>query len=106
MYQIAFYVPASHLEIVKNAMFAKQAGRIGNYDCCAWQTKGEGQFRPLSGSRPFLGEKNKITYAEEYFVHMVCDDIYIHDVIKAMKSVHPYEEPAYAVWPITYLENL
>ena len=42
MYQIIFYVPATHVEQVKNAMFAAGAGNIGAYSHCAWQTLGEG----------------------------------------------------------------
>ena len=43
LYKIEFYVPSSHLEAVKSAMFDAGAGRVGNYDCCSWQTSGEGQ---------------------------------------------------------------
>ncbi len=53
MYKICFYVPESHLEKVKEALFATGAGRIGDYDHCCWQTRGTGQFRPLA-SRPAI----------------------------------------------------
>jgi len=43
MYKIVFYVPESHLEAVKQVMFGAGAGKIGNYDQCAWQVKGNGQ---------------------------------------------------------------
>ena len=39
MYKIEFYVPESHLEAVKRAMFGAGAGKIGNYDSCCWQIK-------------------------------------------------------------------
>ena len=57
MYKIGIFIPASHLEPVKQAMFAAGAGRIGHYDCCAWQTLGQGQFRPLQDSQPFIGDR-------------------------------------------------
>lgn len=47
MYKITFYVPESHLESVKTALFDQGAGKIGHYDCCAWQAEGIGQYRPL-----------------------------------------------------------
>ncbi|MEQ8952612.1 MAG: NGG1p interacting factor NIF3, partial [Gammaproteobacteria bacterium] len=56
LYKIEFYVPESHLEQVKSAMFAAGAGRAGEYDSCAWQTLGQGQFRGLEGSSPYLGQ--------------------------------------------------
>lgn len=95
--KIEFYVPESHLEPVKAAMFAAGAGKVGNYDCCAWQILGQGQFRPLAGSNPFLGKTNKIETLEEYKVEIVCESLIAVDAIKAMKKAHPYEEVAYSV---------
>ena len=103
MFKICFYVPSIHVEEVKNAMFAKGAGKIGNYGCCAWQTLGEGQFMPLTGSNAFIGELDKLERISEYKVEMVCDDRYIHDVIAALKKTHPYEEPAYQVFKLEKL---
>ena|SRR3989338_10335470 len=100
MYHLYCYIPESHLESVKRALFAAGAGKIGDYDCCAWQTKGQGQFRPLAGSQPFLGQQNVVETAEEYKVEMVCDDDKIFAVIAALKQAHPYEEPAYGFWKI------
>ncbi len=95
MYLISFYVPETHLERVKDALFEKGAGRIGNYDCCAWQTKGKGQFRPLKGSLPFSGIHERLEKTEEYKVEMVCKNELLKDVLKALIHAHPYEEPAY-----------
>ena len=97
MYKIIFYVPLTHAEPVKNAMFAVGAGRIGNYSCCAWQVLGEGQFIPLEGNDAYIGQKNTLTKVQEYKVEMFCDDKYIRDVIQALKTTHPYEQPAYFV---------
>lgn len=103
MYKICFYAPDSHVEKIKNSMFAKGAGQIGNYACCAWQTSGEGQFMPLDGSNAFVGQQDRLEKVEEYKVEMVCDDHHIQDAIAALKTAHPYEEPAYQVFK---LENL
>jgi structural hemagglutinin/hemolysin toxin protein RtxA len=97
MFKIIFYTPESHLEIVKNAMFAAGAGKIGNYSHCAWQTLGEGQFLPLSGSDAYIGELGKLERVQEYKVEMVCDPVYIQQVIQALTATHPYEQPAYFV---------
>lgn len=97
MYKITFYVPESHLDIVKAALFVAGAGRIGNYDACAWQVKGQGQFRPLSGSRPFIGVLDRLETLDEYKVELVCGVAAIDAAIAALKQAHPYEEPAYDV---------
>ncbi|MBS0358331.1 MAG: RNA 2',3'-cyclic phosphodiesterase [Proteobacteria bacterium] len=98
MYKLCFYVPESHLETVKQALFHIGVGKIGHYDCCAWQVKGEGQFRPLEGSNPSIGKTNQIEKIEEYKVEMVCEDSLIEEAIMQLKMAHPYEEPAYQVW--------
>ncbi len=100
MHQIIFYVPESHLEIVKNAMFDAGAGKIGSYSHCAWQVLGEGQFKPLKGSDAFIGQVNQLEKVAEYKVEMVCDDNNLTAVIEALKQSHPYETPAYYVFKL------
>jgi hypothetical protein len=98
MYRINVYIPASHLDGVKQAMFDAGAGKIGNYDQCCWQTKGQGQFRPLEGSEAFIGDTGCLETVDEYKVEFVCDAGAVHQVMAAMKAAHPYEEPAYDVY--------
>lgn len=98
MYKLAFFVPASHVEVVKAAVFAAGGGRIGGYDHCAWQTLGQGQFRPLDGSQPFLGQAGEVEVVEEWKVELVVADDLIVQVVAALKQSHPYETPAYEVW--------
>ena len=100
MFQVTCYVPQTHLEQVKGAMFAVGGGRIGAYDCCAWQTPGEGQFRPLAESKPYLGRTDELTQVAEYKVELVCSDAVLDAVLEALRTSHPYEEPAYAYWSI------
>jgi hypothetical protein len=95
--KIEFYVPESHLESVKAAMFNAGAGKVGDYDCCAWQTLGQGQFRPLAGSHPYVGKANKVEILAEYKVEMVCESLIAGNAINAMKKAHPFEEVAYSV---------
>lgn len=103
MYKISVFIPESHLEAVKTVMFTAGAGKIGDYDCCSWQTLGQGQFRPLENSNPFIGNQGNIEQVDEYKVEMVCEDSLIKPVITAMKQAHPYEEPAYDVWKLESL---
>jgi hypothetical protein len=95
MYKLCFYVPESHVEIVKEAVFDVGAGCIGDYDRCCWQVLGQGQFRPMEGSNPFLGNQGRIEQVNEYKVEMVCEDHLIEAAVEALINAHPYEEPAY-----------
>ncbi|MEE9350952.1 MAG: NGG1p interacting factor NIF3 [Thiotrichaceae bacterium] len=97
MYQLVIYIPQSHCEVVKLAMFEAGAGRYKNYEQCSWQVKGQGQFKPLEGSSPFIGNQNVLETVEEYRVEMICEKQVVKGVIKAMLAAHPYEEPAYLV---------
>jgi hypothetical protein len=106
MYKLVVFVPESHLGDVKQAMFAVGAGRIGNYDCCSWQTLGEGQFRPRVGSNPFIGTVDQVETVAEVRLEMVVDDGDIEPVITALYAAHPYEEPAYDCWRVEDFSRL
>jgi hypothetical protein len=99
-FKIIFYVPVNHADTVKKALFEVGAGKIGNYDCCSWQVLGQGQFRPLSGSQPFIGNKNQIEIVEEYRVEIICEDCILKPALQALKAAHPYETPAYEVYQL------
>lgn len=73
MFKLCFFVPDSHLESVKSALFEAGAGRIGLYDQCCWQVLGHGQFRPLPGSEPHLGSTGALECLEEWKVELVVE---------------------------------
>ena len=98
MKKLCFYVPERFLEPVKDAVFAAGAGQLGRYDRCCWQVQGIGQFRPMPGSRPFLGREQVQEQVSEYRVEMLCEDSCIASVLSALVEAHPYEEPA---WDVT-----
>lgn len=106
MHQLVFFVPEAHLDQVKDALFNKGAGAYRNYDRCSWEVLGQGQFRPLQGSNPFLGTMGKLEKVSEYRVEMLCQDNVVADVVRELLRVHPYEEPAYYVVKIETIESL
>jgi hypothetical protein len=97
VYKLCFYVPESHLEEVKQAVFDAGAGCIGDYESCCWQVLGTGQFRPREGSTPFLGQPGQLEQVAEYRVEMVCDETHIGRAVEALVASHPYEQPAWDV---------
>ena len=106
MYVLCFYAPKSDVEAIKSALFDLGAGKIGDYDSCAWQTSGTGQFRPLKGSSPYLGEQNHITQVDEYKVELVCEKDAIRKIVTKLIEVHPYETPAYHIIKVHTLADL
>lgn len=106
MYLLSFYVPETHLEQVKSALFESGAGQIGNYQSCSWEVKGQGQFQPMEGSDPFIGASGKVEKVMEYKVEMVCDSEQVKMVVEALIRAHPYETPAYHLQSVMTLDDL
>ena len=99
-FKIEIYVPATHAEPLRAAIAAAGAGRLGNYDSCIWSTAGTGQFRPLAGSRPFLGTEGAVETVAETKLEMIVERPLLDAVLKALRAAHPYETPAFQYWPV------
>lgn len=95
LFVLVVYMPVNSADQVKQAMFKAGAGKIGLYEACCWEAEGTGQFRPLQGSDPTIGEQGEITQVPELRVEMVCEPDCLEEVIRALLEAHPYEEPAY-----------
>lgn len=94
MFKLIYYVPESHLESTKLAIFEAGAGGIGNYEHCAWQVLGIGQFKPVKGANPFIGVLDTLEKIPEWRVETIVPEDKASVVAKALKASHPYEEPA------------
>ena len=102
-YKLVIFVPVSHVEKVREAIHAAGGGKMGNYSYCSFSSRGMGRFKPEKGARPTFGKIGKLEKIEEEKIEILCEKEIVRKVIKAMKKVHPYEKPAYDVYP---LENL
>ena len=95
MLKLIYYVPEAHLESTKTAIFNAGAGGIGNYEHCAWQVLGTGQFKPMKDANPFIGELDTLEQVPEWRVETIVPDEFAVAVAKALRATHPYEEPAF-----------
>ncbi|HVU90873.1 MAG TPA: Nif3-like dinuclear metal center hexameric protein [Jatrophihabitans sp.] len=93
--KLVTFVPHEDAERLVDALAAAGAGHIGDYDRCAWQTSGEGTFRPLAGADPAIGRVGEIARVPETRVEMVLPQRLRRRVITALRDAHPYEEPAF-----------
>lgn len=91
----AVFVPADDVASVREAMFDAGAGEIGDYSHCCWSTSGTGQFRPGAAATPAIGERGEVTRVAEERVEMVSSRRVRSGVLAALRSAHPYEEPAF-----------
>ena len=92
-------MPPSHLDATRDAVFAAGAGRIGGYSRCSWSTLGSGTFRGGEGTEPAVGEAGRDETVAEYRVETVVPEEKLEAVVVALRRAHPYEEPAYDVYP-------
>jgi dinuclear metal center YbgI/SA1388 family protein len=90
---ITVYVPDSDATRVVEAMSAAGAGRIGEYQGCAFSGLGVGSFVPRKGSEPHVGTVGERSSAEEVRLEMVCEPRDAPRVVASARAAHPYEEP-------------
>ena len=98
--KLVTFVPASHLDSVRESVFNAGAGVIGNYDNCGFTTEGTGSFRGNESTDPFVGEKGKIHFENEIRFETIMFSHLKNRVIKALIESHPYEEVAYDIYPL------
>ncbi|MFW5883312.1 MAG: NGG1p interacting factor NIF3 [Verrucomicrobiota bacterium] len=99
IYKLEIYVPASHLDALREALAGAGAGVIGNYECCMAVIPNKGYYRPLPGADPWDGEIGKLSEVDELKVELQCREDRLEAALEAMRRAHPYEEPAYFVIP-------
>jgi dinuclear metal center YbgI/SA1388 family protein len=100
--KLVTFVPESHAEKVRNALFDSGCGNIGNYDSCSYNVSGEGTFRAQENAYPFCGEIGKLHREKEVRIETVLPAYKRNDAVKALLLAHPYEEP---VFDLYYLQN-
>lgn len=101
LHKLVTFVPADHADSVREALARAGAGRIGEYDACAFVSAGTGFFRAGDAANPFIGKPGGgIERADERRIEVEVARWDLARAIAAMKSVHPYEEVAYDVYPV------
>jgi dinuclear metal center YbgI/SA1388 family protein len=103
MDKLVVYVPQAEADALIDALASAGAGRIGDYERCAWSTNGEGTFRPLAGAHPTLGRVGDVERVPEARVEMVLPRHRRRAVVEALRAAHSYEEPAYDVFELAAL---
>ncbi len=98
--KLVTFCPTARAEQVRAALFAAGAGVIGNYDCCSFNSDGNGTFRAGEGSKPFTGALNELHYEPEVRIETIFPAYVQPMVLKALTDSHPYEEVAYDIYPL------
>jgi hypothetical protein len=93
-------VPTEALEATRDAVFEAGGGRIGEYERCSWYTPGTGTFLGGEETDPAIGERGREEHVPELRVETVVPDELVEEAVEALRRAHPYEEPAYDVYPL------
>jgi len=100
VFKFAVYMPIQYADKVSRAIFKAGAGRIGRYTETSFNISGKGTFKPAEGTNPFIGKIGEKEEVQEIKIETVVAERDLDSVVQAMKSVHPYEEPAYDVFEL------
>src|SRR5690625_2017901 len=100
LYKLIVFVPQSHAEKVRDALSEGGAGHIGNYSHCTFQAEGQGTFKPLEGTDPFIGTKGNLEFVDEIKIESIVPEQNLSSTIHAKIKAHPYEEVAYDIYPL------
>jgi hypothetical protein len=98
--KLVVFVPPEALDALRDALFAAGAGRIGEYERCSWYTEGTGTFFGGEEAAPAIGEKGREERVGELRLETVFPEDRHEDVVAALRSAHPYEEPAFDVYQL------
>jgi dinuclear metal center YbgI/SA1388 family protein len=99
--KLVVFVPQASLERVADAIFEAGAGHIGDYSRCSYRLSGQGTFFGGDSTNPTIGERGRMEFVDEVRLESVVDAKKLPAVIRAMIEGHPYEEPAYDIYPLT-----
>ena len=99
-FKLVTFIPQENLLSVSNELFNAGAGKIGEYEKCGFSINGTGSFQGSVNASPAIGEKQRFETVDEVRFEVLVNSWYLNEVIAVLKKTHPYEEPAFDVYPI------
>lgn len=100
--KLVAFVPLENTQKVLDALCEAGAGQIGEYKNCSFQVEGTGSFTPTGKANPYIGSLDKPEKVAENRIEVVFDSYLENQILRALKTSHPYEEVAYY---LSVLEN-
>lgn len=101
LYKLAVFVPEDAFDTVRHALADAGAGRIGDYEACAFSVEGTGFFKPGKDTDPHIGEAGGgVESAQERKLEVEVARWNLNEVLAALQDAHPYEEMAYDLYPV------
>jgi dinuclear metal center YbgI/SA1388 family protein len=99
--KLVVFVPAPHVAELRGALSRELgAGSIGNYSECSYELEGRGSFFGNDASAPRVGERGQLEFVAETRLEMRCPASALKDLPRVIAAHHPYEEPAWDLYPL------
>ncbi len=98
--KLSVYVPLAHADNVRKALFDAGCGNIGNYGSCSFNVEGTGTFEAGEGCSPFCGNIGELHKENEVRIETIMPAYIKERAVAALIAAHPYEEPAYDIFPL------
>lgn len=99
-YKLVTFVPQENLSALQQALFNAGAGVIGDYSECSFTTEGTGTFFGSENTNPAAGKKGVRESVSEKRLEVLLNSSNLNRVTKALYTAHPYEEPAFDIYPL------
>ncbi len=99
-FKMVVFVPEENANKVLDAIFNAGGGIIGEYEKCSFTLNGKGTFEGSENSNPAVGIKQNFETVDEVRLEVLIDEWKLNKVISQMIKAHPYEEPAFDIYPL------
>lgn len=98
--KLEIFIPPEYLPALREKLHEANAGKIGAYDHCLSVNDVRGYWRPIEGAHPYQGTVGQVSEGTEIKVEVRCAREYVRAALKAIREVHPYQEPVINVIPL------
>ena len=105
-FKLVVFVPRSHVTELRRALVSGLgAGEIGNYAECSYELDGRGSFFANDQASPRVGQRGKLEFVDETRLEMRCPARSLKQVASVIAAHHPYEVPAWDLYPLVRTSN-
>lgn len=98
--KLVVYAPVNNADHIRRVLGEMGAGAIGEYTHCSFSATGTGRFLPGENTNPLIGTVGQLEAVAEERIETVYPETIEKPLIEAMLKAHPYEEPAYDIYPL------
>ncbi len=98
-YKLVTFLPEDAVDDVLDALAKIGCGVIGLYQRCAFYSPGWGTYEPQPGAKPLIGDVGRREVVNELRLEVLVPPQLRHTAIRTLLESHPYDEPAFDLYP-------